>query len=141
MASRKEVRQHLAQELQDWLGDLVQAVYDHKVGDLAGQSPVVVVLSLGSERERETYRGWLARFYFSVQVWVLYASGGWTEADAEDRLDEIEMAIAEYVNLNQREIGFWEALSFEGRSEALEVTPLGGEPYLVERFTLSALVV
>lgn len=122
-------------------GKPVQAVYGYLVSDLAGQSPVVCVTSAGSERVRLTGMGSRAAFLLRVDVFVLYNDqDGWTEADAEDRLDLIETTLATLVDANQRSTP-WEALSYAGpTSRTQAVAVVGGESYAWEQITLRAEV-
>lgn len=133
--SRKEARAHLAGQLAGALvgaGKPAQAVYDYRVGDFQGQSPVVVVSSGGSNRERFTFRGTKPSFELTIHVFVLYAdeAGTWTEENAEDALDDIEEVIAETLTANQR-TNYWEAISFVEPSQTGSVM-VGGKEYRTE---------
>jgi len=122
-------------------GKPVQAVYAYLVSDLAGQSPVVCVTSAGTLRVPLTAIGSRAEFLLRVDVFVLYNDqDGWSEADAEDRLDLIEATLATLVDANQRSTP-WEALSYaEPTNRTQAVTVVGGESYAWEQITLRAEV-
>lgn len=122
-------------------GKPVQAVYGYLVSDLAGQSPVVCVTSAGSRRVSLTGMGSRAEFLLRVDVFVLYNDqAGWTEADAEDRLDEIEAGIASLVDANQTRAP-WAALTYaEPSNRTQAVAVVGGESYAWEQITLRAEV-
>lgn len=108
----------------------VKTVTAHKVERLEGETPLVVVLSQGSARERMTFQGNRATFYFLVQVWVLQSGTGWTQAQAEDALDDIEARIAAEYEANQQGT-YWEILAYDGKSRVFEVS-VAGVPYYVE---------
>lgn len=109
----------------------VKTVTGSKVSSLEGLTPLVSVLSAGALRERETFRGDVPTFYLEVQVWVRQACTGWTNAQAEDALDEIEALIAGVYESNRGETN-WEALEYSGPSSVVEMS-VGGTPYYVER--------
>lgn len=122
---------------------IVEAVYNHKVGDPKGRSPIVVVLSAGSDRQVTTFSTQSAVFYFEVQLWVLYADPGatppWTEADAEDLLDLIEKEVSKVVHDNVVN-GVWKDINYTGRSTVLDVATLGGDAYVLEKIPIGVEV-
>ena len=131
--SRKTARENLATLLEAQLvgtGKPVKTVSDSKVESLEGETPLVVVLSDGSNRERMTFQGDRATFYFLIQTWVLQSASGWTQAQAEDALDNIEALVAGTLEANQGG-SYWEILAYEGRSTILEAI-VAGVPYYVE---------
>lgn len=131
--SRATVRKDLATLLEDNLvgTDLpVKTVSAYKVESLEGVTPLVVVLSRGSNRERMTYQGNQSTFSYLVQVWVLQETTGWTQEDAEDAIDRIESLIADIYETNQRE-DEWEILRYSGETQVFEVS-VAGIPYYVE---------
>lgn len=141
-ADRETVRDALATLLETALvgtGLPAQAVFNHRAGDWAGASPVVEVLSRGSDRRRMTARGSHAKFFMQVDVYVLYSDdASWGEDDAEDALDEIEHLIAGVVESNQV-TAQWGALDYAEESERFDVA-IGGVAYIWERVTLVAEV-
>ena len=117
---------------------IVQEVNNYRKGDFGGQFTVVNVSSAGAFREaitvpqpgvRQTF------FYLYVDVFVLYAADGWTEAQAQDRQDLVEATIADVVDLNSGLTAYWNAADYEGTSE-IEDVKFGGVPYLWERIKI-----
>jgi hypothetical protein len=107
-------------------GKPTQAVYGYQVGDFQNQSPVVVVSSAGSEREKFALNAQRSLLYFNVFVFVLYSDQAtWGEDDAEDRIDLIEKEIADLVRDN-RKTADWADLQLEGRSN-LDSVSIGEE--------------
>lgn len=96
---------------------------------LAGLTPLVAVLSGGTERERLTFQGDITTFYLEIQVWVSQKATGWTNAQAEDALDSIEALIAGVYESN-RGTANWAALEYSGRTTVIEVTVDGNMYYL-----------
>jgi hypothetical protein len=131
--SRKDSRDALATLLEAALvgdGLPVKTVSAHKEERLEGNSPLVVVLSRGSGRERLSFAGDRATFEFLVQVWVLQKTTGWTQEQAEDALDRIESLIAETFETNRR-ADEWEILEYGGNTQIFEAS-VAGVPYYVE---------
>jgi hypothetical protein len=123
-------------------GKPVQAVYGYQTGDFNSQSPVVVVSSSGSEREKFTLKAQRSLLYFNIFVFVLYSDkADWGEDDAEDAVDLIEKEIADLVRDN-RQTANWTDLQLEGRSllSSLRMT-LGGEEYRLETMTVRMEVI
>jgi len=111
-------------------GKPVKTVSGSKVESLEGETPLVVVLSRGSERERLTFQGDRATFYMVIQTWVLQSASGWTQAQAEDAIDSIEALIAATLEANQGTAN-WEILAYDGQSTILEAG-VAGVPFYVE---------
>ena len=138
--NRELIRDKLAELLEDDLvtaEEIVEAVYNRKVDNPQGQSPIVCVLSAGSGRPPNTFGTHGAEFHFEVQIWVLYAdpdaTPAWTEADAEDRLDLIEKQVAGVIENNAAVAGFWDDIDYDGRSTVADVAVRGGAAYVLER--------
>lgn len=116
---------------------IVHTVYNRKVDDPGGRSPIVCVLSAGADRQPSTFSHNAATFYYEIQIWVLYAdptaSPAWTEALAEDRLDLIEKEVGEVIEDNHALDGFWDAIEYAGRSTVADVSVLGGAAYVLEK--------
>ena len=115
-----------------------QAVYNYRIGDFQGQSPVVTVSSDGSDRTRESLSDSdLSNiFFYAIHSFVLYADpdSSWTEANAEDRLDLIEKTIADVIADNQ-DTANWDFLAFHSRSNRNDVD-VGGDEYIRELMTV-----
>lgn len=116
----------------------VKTVSGSKQTSLEGITPLVAVLSKRSTRERLTFQGDRAVFEFSVQIWVLQSGTGWTYANAEDALDEIEAIIAGVYQDNDR-TATWEILKYVGPTTVAEVA-VAGVPYYVENISTQVLL-
>lgn len=131
VASRAEARSSVATLLQNNV-PAAQEVHKKKVGDLAGKSPVVVVLSASSGRPKLTTRGSRSEFFLEIHTFVLDAlqDGSWTEEQAEDKLDECEQQVAQALATNQ-ETNDWNTIDYDGNTKIREVI-IGGHAYLEE---------
>ncbi len=128
---RETIRDAFALLLTNNITDL-QAVYGYVVSDFDGMTPVATVLSSGSIRPPFTSEGPITGIFLSANLWVIYASSddSWTEADAEDKLDDLERQFGNVVSSN-RQTSDWNFLTYDGRS-VVRVVPVGGVPYLHE---------
>jgi len=113
----------------------VKTVAGSKVGTLAGVTPLVVILSAGTNRERVTFQGTIPTFFLEIQVWVRQATTGWTNANAEDALDEIEALIAG-VFADEVATANWSLLEYSDRTTVLELT-VAGIAYYMERLPVT----
>jgi len=130
--NREAVRDGLVSVFADLVSDeVVQEVVGHRVSDPQGKTPIVAVLSDGTERIPFTFQGSRPVFHLVVQVLVLAEdASGYTEADAEDRLDLVEKSIAELIDAN-RQTALWNSISQAERGQVYDVS-IGGHAYLLE---------
>lgn len=141
--NRKTIRTQLGTLLEAELvgaGLPLQALYPYRVADFNNQSPVGVLSSGGSDRTRKSLEGAGAIFYFEFFVFVLYATldGTWTEQNAEDALDDIEAALAQFL-VDYYSTAHWVSLRLVDRSEIVDLN-IGGQEYKRENFTLAVEV-
>ena len=118
-------------------------IYDYMRSGFAGVSPVVRVLSAGSVRPRDPQHGKPSRFYYTVQLWVLYferGDAGQQEA-AEDTLDALEAELTAWLgNLTVRSNpGLWRDLGWFDASR-IDVRQVAGHSYIVEDVPIEVMV-
>ena len=134
MKTRRLIREHLANLIRVH-AEHAKAVYDYQVGDFVDGSPVVAVTSAGSHRQPFTFKGSRPTFFLNIEVFVLYADPDatpvWTEADAEDAIDALEMEIADAISGHVTEEGYWSHMKYETRSLVSTIV-LDGTTYLWE---------
>jgi len=135
MADRQAIREAFATALAAAIPDY-QEVIGHTVQDFGGKTPVATVLSAGSDRPPMTMEGGRTTFFLSLNNWVLYSSeeDSWTEQDAEDKMDDLERQVAEFVHSNRRTTS-WDYLAYDSRS-IIRTIPIGGDMYLHEQFSI-----
>lgn len=134
---RKIVRQTMATELATHLGTLVQEVSAYQNPDIH-ESPMVRIMSSGSQRPRVLSRGERSKLSFTIQTWVLAThmpGRGWTAEDAEDAIDEIEYSISQWISDNQNRPGLWTHIAYEGMSRVQPVIT-EDEVWLIENITI-----
>lgn len=97
---------------------------------LEGITPLVMVLGTGTIRTPSVGMGRATSFLYEVSVWVLQSDIGWTVAQAEDALDEIESIIAGVYedNVNTSD---WELIEYASPTSAITVN-VAGVPYYME---------
>lgn len=136
--NREIIRDEIATSLATVLvgtGLPVSAVYNYRKGKLNGESPVVLVISGNIDR---TIKGVGAKSFFNsigIEIHILVYDGDvnppLTEAQREDKLDEIEQLVATWVAANQ--IGSnYIGLAYAAPSERASVTFVSGGPYQLE---------
>ena len=136
--NRKDIRKAVAAGLVTAM-TTAQAVYGYQKSDFDQQSPVVRVYSSGSERPSITARGARSKFFLSVEIWVLYATGAtWTEENAEDAIDTLEKELIGWIADNQV-TSLWTHLEY-ARPSLMGTVTVGGVPYLVEEFSIAVQV-
>lgn len=115
-----------------------QEVYTGQVASFDAQSPVVVVTSGSSARERITMQGSIALFEYDVHLFVVYSEpeSGWNELMAEDALDALEAEVARFVDMSQQ-TRFWQSISYAQPSNARQPVVIGGLEYRHELITLA----
>ena len=124
------------------------AVYAYQRSKLDGMASVVRIFSASSDRPamtgnaEESHPLW-TQLGFICQLWVLTASATgqtYTEAEAEDRLDDLEYELITWVAANQNPSGgAWVDLRYD-RPSFVDTYKAGNELYLVEDIFLTATV-
>lgn len=140
-SNRETCRDELASLLTTALtgtGKPVQSVYNYRPLDVAGASPVVMVLSAGTRQRTKRGIGNTTRYHsiylLNVLVFVMDANAtdSWTRNNVEDQLDLIEKSIADVLADNRESSGKWNYIEHgEGGSQILPAV-LGGKQYLME---------
>jgi hypothetical protein len=95
-----------------------KTVVGSKPNDLKGRTPLVAVLSGGTNRETGPINR--PTFLYEVQVWVLQKGAGWTTEQAEDAVDTIEQLISETYDANRGTVN-WEIVQYATASRIDEV--------------------
>lgn len=111
----------------------VKTVTGSKVDSLAGNTPLVGILSGPAARGPLAFTGNQVAFDLEIQVLVRQSvEGSWTPAQAGDALDEIEALIAGAFETNRRLTGVWDTIHFAEPTTVLEVV-VASIPYYWER--------
>lgn len=131
---RSDVRKALAALLEAGAGTAA-AVFDHQASTFGGKVPAICVTSAASDRKRLTLgdtRG-QATFGLAIHTFVRYEdkASGWTPAQAEDQLDQLEAEIFAVVLANGRTAS-WRAIAYGEPTEARDTVQIGGVVYLHE---------
>ena len=142
VVDRAQIRKRLAVLLTAALvgGDkLCEQVLNHKSDNFDGASPVVVVGSRGSDRDKMTEASVVnTDILLYIYTFVLYSDeDAWTAALSEDRLDAIEKVITDTMVDNFFDDGNWISIGFDQQSQ-VEPVPIGDELYQRETFFVKA---
>lgn len=118
-----------------------QTVHGSVVDDLEGETPVAVLLSSGSMRDRMTAQGLKSTFYYDLNMYVLYSSpdDDWTPEKAEDKMDDLESQIAAMIVDTSRATPNWGSIAYVGRSNVVTIL-VKGKAYLREVIPLAVEV-
>jgi len=112
-----------------------QAVYGYVPKDNAvrGQSPFLVILSLGTLQSMESEGKNPAEYSLSVMSHVLMNDkGSWTEANAEDKLDELDKVLRQLIRDNASGSSYCDAFTFLASPSQTDFVMIGGEQYRTE---------
>jgi len=137
--SREAVRDSLRTLLETSLvgaGLPVKTVMGSKASSLEGITPLITVLSDGTERKRMTFGDDRPLFYLILTTYVQQEEGAWTNAMAIDALDCIEASIAQVFEDNRCGTA-WDALEYNGRSTVTEGA-IAGVPCYIETIPVLA---
>jgi hypothetical protein len=118
----------------------VPVVYDYLKTGFEGESPIVRVWSESAQRPESRTQNINNAIRITIQVWVLVDENA-TDAEqaaSEDMLDNIEVAIANWV-IDNTQTTAWNQLHYE-RPSLIQSTLIGPYTYLVEQISLLALV-
>ncbi len=95
--------------------------------DRISGSPLVCVSSLTASEEKLAKASWGWQFVFNVEILVRWKdTGSWTQAKAEDKLDEIWVIIAGVIEANQGNAN-WDVL--EVAEDACDMVAISGDSY------------
>jgi hypothetical protein len=136
ITSRQSRREKLAELI---AGDVAafEAVLAYPPITLDGKSPVCTVHSNGTLYSRQGNALVPAQEHFYVTLFVRRSAEGWTEEDAENKLDELSAAVAQAVVDHQNTPGFWLSLTWNDVSQP-DFGEVGGVDYRVEVIALIA---
>lgn len=124
-------------------GKVLQEMFDHAPASLNSKTPVCVMGDGGIGR---TYQGMGTQTFdneifieLAIFVAEAVADDSITTDDVARKRAEIEAAIADVVRQNQRVVGYWENLTFNGeRSTIIDIEDADGNPYKGEIIVLVA---
>ena len=132
IADRKAARQALKTLLSTNLTNAV-AGYEYAPHDLKGESPAFYISSSGSDPTPLTGKGVKNKFHLNVHLLALYSTNDtYTEAEAENALDDLENQLRQTIAANRRSAANWQDLRYAGKSNADQPILIGGELYLHE---------
>lgn len=144
--NRETVRDALAALLSAGLtgaGNPVQAVYGYLKSDFEGQSPVVLVQTGSIQRGTPTVTDdWDNLIRLNVLVWVMDADAdsSWTDANVDDKCDEIEADIADIILANRTGNANWNEINYADEPTNIIRVTIGSTPYVVEAIPIDVQV-
>lgn len=95
--------------------------------DRISGSPLVCVSSTSASEEKFAKSSWGWQFQFNVEILVRWKdTGSWTQAKAEDKLDEIWVIVAGVIEANQSNAN-WEVLEIV--EDTCDMVAISGDNY------------
>ena len=135
--SRETVRKKIATDIEAYLTRAAR-VDNHQQSEVGDDMPVVRVMSAGAIRPQTIAAGVRSKFKFTIQLIVLHSeivngsTVAWSNADAEDAIDELEQQVADYVSDNQNIPEFWTHLSYDNNGSSVYTAQMNGAVWLME---------
>jgi len=137
--SRRTVREALGTQLTTALTSALQ-VYDYLYSKFEVDSPIVRIITDGSNRPPIYSEGIRSTFYYALQFWVAYYEEGTPAAqqEAEDIVDALEYEFVQWLEANQVST-IWTMIRVDGRSQVRTVL-VRGQYWIVETIPLAVEV-
>ena len=139
--SRKTVREAMQTAMATYY-TVAQAGYPYKPDDLGGQFPVYAIESTSGLRSMEKFGTVSSIFQFVIHHFVLYANPeqSWTKQNADDALDTLELAWANFLTAKKVNSPTWQNIQVLGPSIILDNVDMAGERYIDEQIPVEVRV-
>lgn len=113
-----------------------QKVYQYapSLNEIKGKTPILIIRSRGTRQDMAGVETNPTSYQFLLSSWVLAYSedGGWTSANAEDKIDELDKTIRQIIRDNAAGGTNANLYRFDpGYSEVID-TIIEGVPYIIE---------
>lgn len=135
--NRKTIRQRLATLMEPDLvgaGKAAKKLFRYKPGKLSSDASthVIVLTSAPANRSRQA-QPTRAHSILHFEIWllVLYSAEGWTEEQSEDKLDNMEKEVSDWLLDNADNHDEWDGIEL-GETEYDIVAAPGGNTYRQE---------
>lgn len=125
---------------QNGIDDLYELLVDYPIGAFT-EGPVLRIYSMGSVRNQAGLNSnqYHTEARLVIENWVPDAETGWTEAEVEDKLDELEVWIADLIAANRQGTNYdYLAHEEDVPSQIIPVELKGGQSYIIERIFVVA---
>lgn len=119
-----------------------QAVYGYapSVDEIAGQSPILVIRSRGTQTTMAGVLTNPTQYRFSLTNMVIADKVAQTSASAEDQLDTLDRVMRQVIRDNAGGGTYADNFLFEGGFSEVQDMIIGGQAYIVERrFIIASL--
>lgn len=142
--SRKVIRDEIAAGLTTALSGIVQETVGYQKANFEDLTPFVRVYGEGSDRGARggnSIGALMTTYFYTAQAWIPYTwtVAAWNEGDAEDAIDAIEQAVAEWV-ASDHDGANWHEIEYADRTRIAILKLNSGKVYLVEDIPLMARV-
>lgn len=145
--TRKQVRQAIGAKIEaDLVGESLPAAAfaPYTKTDFDGASPVITLASSGSDIPPLTPIGSTSTHYFEINTLIIRPnqaeiSGGYSEADTEDALDDVYTEIVQWIEQNRKDTStekIWNYIAIASRSNIIPIVDDGGRGYFMENIPI-----
>lgn len=141
--SRKTLRQALATAMTTDLvgaGKAAKKLYRYKPAKFEAETTHIIVLTAAaSDRSKQAQptRAY-SSIHFEIWTFVLYSADGWTDEQSEDKLDEMEKEIIDWLLDHADNQDSWEGITISPTE--IDVVAVGGKPYRQELIPIEVKV-
>jgi hypothetical protein len=121
---------------------VAKASYAYKPDNLRKEYPVFAIELAGAFRPTEKFGTVSSVFRFIIHHFVLYANKeqSWTKQNADDALDDMELAWANFLNAKKANRPTWQNIQILGPSIILDKVDMAGERYIDEQIPVEVMV-
>jgi hypothetical protein len=133
--SRKTIRQALAAAMTTGLvgaGKAAKKLYRYKPSQFGAETTHIIVLTAASSDRSKQAQPVRANSVIGFEIWtfVLYSAEGWTEENSEDKLDDMEKEIIDWLLDNADNNANWDGITIEPTE--IDIVSVGGKTYRQE---------
>ena len=145
-ATPRQVREAIAASIKADLvtsQDLIDDVFEYIKADLGSLISLICITTRSTNVEKLTASGWDQPYQFDIILFVKRGdpskTTGYTEEAAEDKLNDCQNAILEWIKANTANQALWRDLSQVGLAEVMPVKDVNAKNYFGQAFTVNVI--
>lgn len=141
--NRKTIRQALAAAMEADLVGLTHAaqkLYRYKVSKFTDKTTHIILVTSGSAdraRQAQPTRAY-STLEFEIWLFVLYSAESWTEEQSEDKLDDMEKEVQDWLLDHADTSELWQGI--EPQKTEVDIVIIGGKAYRQELIPINVPV-
>ena len=145
-ATPKQVREAIAASIKADLVTsqaLIDNVFEYIKADLGTLISLICITTRSTNVVPLTASGWEQPYQFHIMLFVKRRdpskTSGYTEEAAEDKLNDCQNAILEWIKTNMANQTLWRDLSQTGLAEVMPVKDVNAKNYFGQAFTVNVI--